>query len=296
MKFMQCIMPAAAAALLAICSLASCSNKDKEKLAQDEAINAATREELAQALNQRDELLQLVNEINDDMVRIKDIEGVLSSSVYMEGDMPTQREQLRADLASIQKTLKDHRDRLTVLEEKLRKSNLDNNNLTATINNLRQQIDEQAAEINTLTANLNEARTQIGQLSSAVDSLSNTVNAVTDARNQAEQRSENLINEMNTCYYACGSKKELKEHKIIETGFLRKTKIMKGEFEKDFFTMADKRKLTRLPLHAKKAKILTNQPSGSYKLEKEDGLMVLTISDPESFWSLSNYLVIEIDK
>lgn len=293
---MHRLMPAAAAVMVSIGTLASCSNKDKEKLAQEEAINAATREELAQAVSQRDELLQLVNEINGDMAQVKQIEGVLSNSVYMEGDMPSQREQLRADLASLQKTLRERRERLAELEEKLKKSNLDNGNLNATINSLRQQIDSQTAEINNLTASLNEAKQKIGALTTTVDSLTTTVSTVTDERNQAEQMSENLSNELNTCYYVFASKKELKEHKIIETGFLRKTKILAGDFEKDFFTMADKRNLTRLPLHSKKAKILTNQPSGSYKLEKEDEQMVLTITDPESFWSLSNYLVIEVDK
>lgn len=296
MKIMYRLMPAAAAVLVSIGAFTSCSNKDKEKLAQEQAINAATKEELAQAVSQRDELLQLVNEINGDMAQVKQIEGVLSNSVYMEGDMPSQREQLRADLASIQKTLRDRRERLAQLEEKLKKSNLDNNNLSATINSLRQQIDSQTAEISSLTARLNEAQQKIGVLSTTVDSLTTTVTTVTDERNQAEQMSENLSNELNTCYYVFASKKELKEHKIIETGFLRKTKILAGDFEKDFFTMADKRNLTRLPLHSKKAKILTNQPSGSYRLEKENDQMVLTITNPESFWSLSNYLVIEVDK
>lgn len=296
MKFLHRIMPAAMAVIIAAGTMVSCSNKDKEKLAQEEAINAATREELAQAVSQRDELLQLVNEINGDMAQVKEIEGVLSSSVYMEGDMPTQREQLRADLASIQKTLKERRERLAQLEAQLKKSNLDNNSLTATINSLRQQIDSQTAEINNLTASLNTARAEIGKLSTTVDSLSTTVTSVTDERNQAEKRSEELDNELNTCYYAYGSKNELKQHKIIETGFLRKTKILKGEFDQSFFTTADKRQLSRLPLHAKKAKILTNQPSGSYTLEKVDNQMVLVITNPDAFWSLSNYLVIETDK
>ncbi len=296
MKLTHRIIPVAMSMLVAAGTMVSCSNKDKERLAQEEAINAATREELAQAVNQRDELLQLVNEINGDMAQVKEIEGVLSSSVYMEGDMPTQRDQLRADLASLQKTLKDRRERLAELEAKLKKSNLDNNNLTATINSLRQQIDSQTEEINTLTANLNSARAEIGKLSTTVDSLSTTVTNVTGELTQAEERSQQLDAELNECYYVFASKKELKEHKIIETGFLRKTKILKGDFDQNFFTTADKRNLSRLPLHAKKAKILTNQPAGSYSLEKVDDQMVLVITNPDSFWSLSNYLVIEIDK
>ncbi len=293
--FINRLMPLAISAILGI-SIVSCGNKEKdERIAQEEAINKATREELATAVSERDELLQLVNEINSDVAQVKEIEGVLSSSVYMDGDMPSNREQLKADLASIQKTLKERRERLAQLEQRLKKSNLDNNNLSKTISSLKQQIDTQTQEIATLTANLSEARERIGQLSTQIDSLGSTVDTLTVQKEDALRESTELANELNACYYCIGSKKELKEHKIIETGFLRKTKIMKGDFDEDFFTAADKRSMTRLPLHSKKAKILTNQPSGSYNLQSEDGQYVLTITNPSAFWSLSNYLVIQID-
>lgn len=90
-------------------------------------------------------------------------------------------------------------------------------------------------------------------------------------------------------------KKELKDNEIIETGFLRKTKIMEGDFDRNFFTTADKRTLTTIPLHSDKAKVLTNQPESSYVIEDVDGQKVLRITNPASFWSLSNYLVVQIN-
>lgn len=296
MRIVRRMVPLMAASLLAVSSF-SCTNKENaEKLAQQEAVNAATREELAQAVSQRDELLSLVTEINNDIAKIRDVEGVMSSSVYMQGDMPAQREQLKADLASIQRTLQERREKLAQLEDQLRRSNLNNTNLTATINSLREQIDAKDAEIKSLNDKLSEAMGKISTLTSQVDSLNTTVASANEARYEAEQESENLANELNTCYYAVGSKKELKDNKIIETGFLRKTKIMRGEFDKDFFTEADKRTFTRLPLHTKKEpKILTNQPVGSYTLVKENEQYVLSITNPADFWSLSNYLVIEVN-
>lgn len=296
MNLFKKVAPAAAASII-VMSTFSCSNKETaEKLARQEAVNAATREELAEAVSQRDELIALVGEINDDMARIRDVEGVMANTVYMEGDMPTKREQLRADLASIQRTLLERRERLAQLEEQLKRSNLNNTNLTATINSLREQIDAKDSEIQRLNTELSQANRTIGSLTSRVDSLNTSVAEANDARYEAEQVSENLTNELNTCFYAVGSKKELKENKIIETGFLRKTKIMRGDFDKNFFSEADKRTLTRLPLHTKKSpKILTNQPVGSYTIDKENGQYVLNINDPTEFWSLSNYLVIEVD-
>ena len=128
-----------------------------------------------------------------------------------------------------------------------------------------------------------------------MDSLNTTVTTVTEQKDKAEQQSVDLANELNTCYYAVGSKKELKENGIIETGFLRKTKIMEGDFDRNFFTTADKRTLTTIPLHSNKAKVLTNQPESSYVIEDQGGQKVIRVTNPDSFWSLSNYLVVQID-
>jgi hypothetical protein len=50
-----------------------------------------------------------------------------------------------------------------------------------------------------------------------------------------------------------------------------------------------------VPLYAKKARILTTHPKNSYSLEKVDGQYVIEILDKKAFWSVSNYLVVEVD-
>ena len=87
----------------------------------------------------------------------------------------------------------------------------------------------------------------------------------------------------------------MKENKIIETGFLRKTKVLEGDYEINYFTKGDKRTLTEIPLHSKKAKIYTKHPEGTYEIADNDGVKTLLITDPTRFWSLSNFLVIQID-
>ena len=114
-------------------------------------------------------------------------------------------------------------------------------------------------------------------------------------RDSTDNANTELTNELNTCYYAIGNKNELKDNKIIETGFLRKTKIMEGDFDRNFFTRADKRTLTQIDLNSTKAEVLTNQPAGSYSIDDLNGHKVLRITNPALFWSLSNYLVIKID-
>ncbi len=280
--------------LIVAVGLTACDS-GKSKKAEEEVLAQATREELATAVADRDQLLSLVNEINQGMDQIKQLENILTVSNNIPGETTTQREQIQSDIAAIQKALQDRREKLAELENKLANSNQNNNTLRKTITSLRAQIDSQTAEIASLRDNLGQAKQRIGQLDAVVDSLNTTVSSVTDERNIAQEESVNLANELNTCYYAIGSKAELKDRHIIETGFLRKTKLLKGDFDQTFFTTADKRTLSRIALHSKKAEIMTNQPEGSYVIDDDNGQKILVITNPDAFWSLSNYLVIKID-
>lgn len=274
--------------------LPACKNKEAEQEAEHQAaVAAATREELADAVADRDQLLTLVNEISSDMNQIKQLENILT--VNGGNETPGQREQIRSDIAAIQQALQERRERLDELESRLNSSNLSNRNLQTTVATLRQQIDGQTQEIAQLRSNLDEARTQIGQLDSAVDSLHQTVTLVTAELDSTSIAATQLSNDLNTCYYAIGTKDELKENNIIETGFLRRTKIMEGEFNANFFTRADKRTLPSIDLNSHDARVLTNQPADSYAIVDVDGHKVLRITNPAKFWSLSNYLVVQID-
>ncbi len=286
--------------LLTICTVAAlvlgaCGSKEKdEQLRQAQAMAEASNEELQAAVSDRDQLLSLVNEISGGMQEIKQLENILTVSNGID-ETPGKRSQIQADIAAIQKTLQERRERLAELEKRLSSSNLTNNNLRQTITTLREQIDSQTAEIASLRSNLDEAKTMIGELDATVDSLNTTVNTVTAAKDSLSRESTELANELNTSYYAIGSKGELKDKKIIETGFLRKTKLLKGDFDQSFFTTADKRTLTVIDLNSNKAEVMTNQPADSYVIEDVHGHKILRITNPAQFWSLSNYLVVKID-
>ena len=58
----------------------------------------------------------------------------------------------------------------------------------------------------------------------------------------------------------------------------------------------DIRKVTEIPLFAKKAKLKTNHPDGTYEFVKdEDGNLTFKITNPKEFWSISKFLVIEVN-
>ena len=281
--------------LACLAILSACDKKPEQDVTTEEQLQDATKQELAAAVADRDQLLSLVNEISSGMAEIKRLENILTVSTGVNGETPSQRAQIEDDIAAIQQTLQQRREQLEQLERRLQQSTLNNKNLQQTVETLRAQIDSQSAEIENLRASLDDANRQIGELHSTVDSLHTTVNTVTGERDQAQAETQELANEMNTCYYVVASKKELKEHKIIESGFLRKTKIMRSDFDQSFFVTADRRTLHTIALHSNKAKVLTNHPAGSYQIVEQNGQKVLKITNPDQFWSLSNYLVVEIN-
>ena len=275
--------------------LNACNLKSNEELTTEELINA-NKEALAQAVADRDSLISLYNDIALDITQIKNLEQIISISNSSGENLNNSN--LKDDLQAIKATLQQRQEKLQKLEQQLKSSKLNNSKLEKSIELLKAQILSQKNEIDSLSNALSIAKTQIQNLQIDNESLSQTITTISNEKAAAEELANNAINdvnELNRCFYAIGTKKELKKNNILETGFLKKTKILQGEFDTTFFNSADKRTLTTINLHSKKAKVLTNHPEESYTIEDIDGQKVLNITNYQQFWNLSNYLVIQVD-
>jgi hypothetical protein len=71
--------------------------------------------------------------------------------------------------------------------------------------------------------------------------------------------------------------------------------VLQDGFNQDYFITVDKRKLSEIPLFARKAIIHTSHPANSYEfIEDREKNLTLRIKHSEKFWDLSKYLVIEV--
>ena len=71
--------------------------------------------------------------------------------------------------------------------------------------------------------------------------------------------------------------------------------LKSDDFNKDYFTKIDIRVTKVIKLYSKKAELKTSHPAGSYTLDKDaQGQYTLRITNPQSFWSVSRYLVIVV--
>ncbi len=287
-------------ATLAVIATAILSACNGGKLREAEAQNEQLKGDLRETLATQDSLLVLVNDISDGMSQIKDLEKIIATPGSL-GESASRRDQIKNDMIAIQKALQERRERLAELEKKLADTGGESSTLKRTVSNLKAQIAEQQTEIATLTNQLasaniriEELNAQVSNLNSDVDSLNTGLTAEREQKEAAQEAATAATNELNTVYYAIGTGKELKEKKILESGFLRKTKVMKGDFDMSYFTAGDRRTLTVIPTHSNKAKVLTSQPKDSYTIMDQNGQKVIKITDPAKFWQLSNFLVIEV--
>jgi len=269
---------------------------EREAMRQD-SINAALQDSINTANAERDSLMELMGDIAAGMDQIKELQDIVSVN-NLNSETPDRKQQLRDDMILIQQSINKHKQRLEELERRLKQSTNYSSKMEKTIAGLKLQLDEQQKTINGLQSQLAAAHIQIKNLNQSVDSL-NTVNkTVTKEKEAAQEETKQLTNEvnnLNTCYYVIGSKKELKANKIIESGFLSKTKILEGDFEMSYFTKADRRVLSEIPLHSHKAQLLTNHPKDSYEIVDQGGSKVLHILNAHHFWEKSNFLVIKVD-
>lgn len=273
-----------AAAVLASCNNAG-QNKDTLKLQNDSLMI-----ELSNRDAELDEIMGAFNEIQEGFREINEAEN----RVDLTGDAienKSSADKIKEDIRFISEKLKSNREQIAKLEEQLKNSNYQSAQLKKAIKNLTAQLEEKQRQIETLQAELASKNIRIAELDEAVSDLNKNVDQLT-AENEAKTKTVAAQDKaLNTAWYVFGTKSELKDQKILNRGDVLKD----NEFNKDYFTEIDIRKDKEIKLYSKRATLLTTHPAGSYELAKDDkGQLTLKITNPNQFWSVSRYLVIQV--
>lgn len=278
----------------------ACGNKEARELDSDSMKIADLTSEYNQATSFNDSLMLLMGDIYTGLDSINQQEGLLRS---LGGDNTGRRAEIRQNLENIRARLNANRQLLNDMEVKLKSSNNQNVVLTKTIAQLKDHIAQQDQKIAALESDLSNTRGQletakgeITNLNTQVAETQEQVKAETAAKEQAQQETVAAENEANRVYYCIGTNKELKQNGMLEKKFLGATKVLKGNFNANYFTQADKRTISIIPTGGKKVKIWSNMPAGSYQIvENADGTQTIKITNPEKFWSLTPYLIVQIN-
>jgi len=280
---------------LSVCvaMLSSCGNmKQNEALkAENDSLNMALAERDAEL----DGIMEAFNEVQEGFRLINEAENRVDlQNGAVEGRSNAQK--IREDIQFISEKLQSNRERIAELEEQLKNSKYSSSQLKKAISNLKKELESKTQQIETLQTDLAAKNIRIAELDDAVSLLNQNV---TDLVAENEAKTATVASQdkaLNTAWFVFGTSSELKDQKIISKKFLQKTKVLEDkDFNKDYFTQIDIRTDKEIKLYSKDAELLTTHPAGSYELVKDSkGQLTLVITNPNKFWSVSRYLVIEV--
>lgn len=256
----------------------------------------AENDSLLIELNQRnaelDDMMGTFNEIQEGFRQINAAESRvdLQRGTITENSA-TAKQQIASDIEFITKQMEENKAQIAKLQAMLKSSKNNSAQLKKAVESLTQELNAKQQRIEELQAELASKNIRIQELDAAVSNLSAEKESLA-AENEAKAK---MVAEqdksLNTAWFVFGTKSELKSQKILQSGDVLKN----ADFNKDYFTQIDIRTTKEIKLYSKRAELLTTHPAGSYELVKDDkGQLILKITNPKEFWSVSKYLVIQV--
>jgi DNA repair exonuclease SbcCD ATPase subunit len=277
---------------LVIFSLTACDNKQKE-IDRLQEMN----DSLEVVTSMQDHIVidyvEAFNEIQYNLDEIKKAENIinLNADEFNNELSPGDEERIVEDIKLIRDLMDENKRKIEQLEQKLRSSGKNNNELQKMITYLQDQMLAKDLEIARLSDKLKALNIEVEQLSATVDTLM-------DENKEKARIIEEQEVELHTAFYVYGTEKELREQNILTKtgGFIGigKSTKLKQDFDIDYFTKIDIRDLDEIILQVSEAKLITMHPSASYELKGDKDIEKLEILDSEAFWAKSKFCVIVV--
>lgn len=255
-----------------------------EDLAQLQAENERLMNEMAlkdSALNQS---MKLYNDIESNLSRIAEGKQRIQAANIENQEDP--RAFIMQEIEAINEMREDNVRKIRLLNQQLGDANI--------------QIEELSKLVETLTKHVAAQELEIEYLKEELMTLDGEYSELFEAYTDLAVIAENRQNELNQGWYSWGSSKELMDNGVItkDGGFIGIGRVekLREDFNKDYFERIDIKQTTEIEIIGKKPEILTTHPENSYGLVIDDDAetAVLKITDPESFWGISKYLVVVV--
>ncbi|MBR2101448.1 MAG: hypothetical protein IJ928_01720 [Prevotella sp.] len=279
---------------VAVCLMAmvACDQKKTEPVVPDGGQTDSLQRIIDQKEREYNDLMGTLLEIEDGFREINEAEHRVN--VARSGERADKAQQIRENIQFISDRMKKNRELIAKLQKQLEEQKAEGgkmvDQLQKTIDGLNKQMEDKEAEIKNLQTLLEAKDIRISELDETVTKLDNDNKKL---QTESAKKTE-VINEqdaqLHTAWYVFGTKKELKEHRILSDG-----EVLQGNFDKNYFTKIDIRQVKEVKLYSKSVKMLTSHPANSYVLAQDANKQyTLRITNPQSFWSTSKYLVIQV--
>ena len=249
---------------LALSVLISCQNNKQEMQRLVEVNDSLT---IVTSMQDRIviDYVEAFNEIQNNLNEIKKAENIITLNTNdLNNELsPGDEERIIEDIKLINDLMDENKRKISNLEQKLKASGGNNNELQKMITYLQDQMLAKDLELAKLNDKLDALNIEVKNLSATLDTVK------TESSKKSKIIEEQII-EINTAYYVYGTEKELREQNILTKagGFIGigKSTTLKQDFDVNYFTKVDIRELNEIILQTEEAKIITNHPTNSYKL------------------------------
>ena len=267
-------------------TLVACDEAKQRPRMADLTQSDSLQKIIAQKDNEINDMMGTLNEIQEGFRLINEAENRVS--LAKDGEGANKRQQLRENMQFIQQTMAKNRELINKLKKQLRESSVKGDQLNKTLEDLVAQLEQKDQQLQQLRSELDAKDIHIGKLDETIATLNTDVENLKTESSQKTETINTQDKQLNTAWFVFGTKKELKEQRIIEDG-----RVLQANFNKNYFTKIDIRIDKEIKLYSKSAKLLTMHPSSSYTLAKDaKDQYVLRITNPQLFWSTSKYLVV----
>jgi hypothetical protein len=256
--------------------------------------------ELATQLNQRDSIINdwvmAFNEIEGDIKKITARENMLSMQSMNPEISKDKKKEVLAEIQLIREMIDQNKKKIISLNAQLHNSGIKIASLQTRIDTLDAQIAQRDKDMASLRMELVDRNFEIGQLNEKVDTMKDVIT-------NKETMITRQTKEMNKAYVVSGTYRDLKEKGLLtkEGGVLglgRKESLQENSINDKLFTLIDITQTRTIPVNSKSAKLVTEHPASSYEMIKDDAdkIAYIEIKDPSTFWKISKYAVVEVNK
>jgi uncharacterized protein (DUF3084 family) len=259
------------------------------------------KENLNQTIQKKDSTVNDMEntfaEIESNMSFIKEKRAQIAT---LQSEGGKNKKQLIVENVKLMNTmLEESSKKIAELEAKLRASGMNIKAYEKRIQALNETIEAQNNEIAQLKKTIEDKNASLAQFDTQVKKLNSDIKEKVDTITYKQSVIVDKTNKLNTAYYTIGTFKKLKEEGIVsrEGAFLGigGGKAIQGNFDSKYFSEVDIRKIQKIDLKTKKAVLISEHPTNSYKLIEENGqIAYLQIENPAEFWRISKYAVIQV--
>lgn len=282
--------------VLAAFMLFGCSDKEEREALREEA--ASLEKQLYERDSAFNEVLTVIEQAEKQINEIKERENLVS--VHAEGEMTDGgRTKIIDDLSQIDRLIKETNQKVADLSGRLETTNIQVAAFKRKIDKLSNNLREREESIVMLKQTLAQKNLEIKDLNTELTGIKSEFDQQSELVSLQVQIIDQRQEEINRAYYAIGEEQSLIDKGLIakEGGFLGlgRTRDLMENVPLSKLNEIDKTLVDQFELNGKKVELVTEHPTGSYRLVQQDGVVkYLKIDNPDEFWKISKYLVVSI--